>query len=80
MTTCERPGCGQTAGARVAYPLLDTQPPGHGFVIVRPPDSPVAIGKLLCMDCAHSAVDDMLMAAMPASPGPALEQREDGAA
>ncbi len=64
MTMCDRPGCGQPARARAAHPQLDG-PPGHGFIIIRPPDSPVAVGELLCLDCAHSAVDDMLIRAIP---------------
>lgn len=79
--TCSTPGCGQRAAARVCLPLLpDTAGPGLGFTIIRPAASPVVVGDLLCLDCAHAAVDDMLMNATVPGPGPAIEQREDGVA
>lgn len=79
--TCTQDGCGQRAAARVTHPLLpDSTGPGLGFTIIRPAASPVTFGLLLCLDCAHSAVDDMLMRALVPGVGPAIEQREDGAA
>jgi hypothetical protein len=79
-SSCDTPGCGQRATARVCLPLLpDTAGPGLGFTIIRPADSPVTIGELACLDCAHAAVDDMLMNATAPGPGPAIERAEDGA-
>lgn len=78
-TTCVQEGCGQTAAARVVHPLLpENTGPGVGFTIIRPAASPANVGDLLCLDCCHAAVDDMLMAAMPPGQGPAAEQRPDG--
>jgi hypothetical protein len=66
VTVCAQPGCGQPARARVCLPLLpDSVGPGLGFTIVRPADTPVTVGDLLCLDCTHAGIDDMLMRALP---------------
>jgi hypothetical protein len=80
MSVCATEGCGQTVAARVTLPHMpESRGNGLGFVIVRPAHTPVEFGEFMCLDCAHAAVDDMLMAAMPPGPGPELEQRPDGA-
>lgn len=79
--TCATEGCGQPARARVVTPLLAGVTGGSiaSFTIVRPLHSPVSMGANACLDCVHSEVDDMLMAASPPGDGPDLERLEDQA-
>lgn len=49
--------CNQPAAARVAVPA--------GFAVIRPLNHPNPVGDLLCLDCAHTAIDVMLLRATP---------------
>lgn len=71
--TCTTTGCDQPGAALVAV-ATSHGVAGLGFAIVRPATSPEQRGQLLCLDCAHTSIDVMLLRATPAP----VETQEPG--
>jgi hypothetical protein len=61
VTACQAPGCNLPAAALVAAP--HGAPGAPLFAIVRPVTATTQLGEPRCLDCAHHALDLMLMRA-----------------